>query len=147
MIRALLAEDKDQYIDLMRMFITERMGEFGIEFDEAQASAQFDLFFKMPEVVVLVVEEEGYIVGAIAGVIGPMLFCKGLMIQEMVWYVRPLYRGSLTGFKLIRRFEDAAKERGCTSIIMVGMAGDAANDFYPRDGYRLLQNNYYKELI
>lgn len=146
MIRKLVYEDKEQYIEIMRQFIDERMTEFGIKFDEEQASNQFDLFFKLPEVLVLVLENEGKLVGAVAGVIGPMLFCKGVMIQEMVWYIKPENRGLSSGVKLLRAFEEEAKYKGCTSIIMVGMAEDASNNFYVKDGYQLLQNNYYKEL-
>lgn len=147
MIRPLTYEDKDSYVRLMKMFIDERMSEFGIEFDLDNADSQFELFFKLPEVVVLVAEEDNRLVGAIAGVIGPMLFCKGLLIQEMVWYVEKEYRGKMLGIKIIKEFEKEAKKRGCSSIIMVGMADDTSNDWYIKDGYQLLQNNFYKRLL
>jgi L-amino acid N-acyltransferase YncA len=144
MIRKLKAEDKDQYIEIMKMFIDERMGEFDIEFCDEEADAQFDVFFNMKEVVVLVAEDEGEVVGAIAGIIGPMLFCKGKVIQEMVWYVKKDYRKMMHGLRLIKEFERESKELGCSGIIMVGMNGDNSNDYYIKAGYKKLQKNYYK---
>lgn len=144
MIRKLRADDKEQYIELIRMFVDERMGEFGIKFDQEEASKQFDMFFQMNEIIAVVIDIDGKLVGTVAGIIGPMLFCKGLMVQEMVWYVNKEHRGISSGIRLLREFEKIAKERGCASIIMVGMVGDSSNDFYLKDGYKLLQNNYYK---
>lgn len=147
MIRDLQAEDKEQYLALIKMFVEERMGEFGIKFDEDHASQQFDLFSNMKEVICKVLVEDGEVVGTIAGVIGPMLFCKGSMVQEMVWYVKKQYRGLLSGIRLIRAFEQSAKERGCNAIMMVGMAGDPSNAWYLKDSYKALQNVYYKEIL
>lgn len=146
MIRALVYEDKANYLELIRMFIEERMGQFGLKYDEDNASAQFDLFFNMKETVALVAEIDGQLVGTVAGVVGKTLFCSGLMLQEMVWYVRPAFRVMRTGIELIRAFEQQGKERGCSNIMMIGMESDHSNKFYIRDGYTLMQNYYHKEL-
>lgn len=146
MIRKLVYEDKEQYLELVHMFIDERMGGFGLKYDEQNAKIQFDLFFRMPETVAIVSEMDGKLVGTIAGVTGKILFCEGLMLQEMVWYVRPEYRSHRTGFYLIREFERMAKDLGCSRVMMIGMESDPVEKFYLRDGYKLLQNYYHKEL-
>lgn len=144
MIRDIKAEDRDQYIDIIKCFVDERMGEFGIYFDEAEAISQFNTFVNLPEIVCLVAVEDDKIIGTIAGVIGPMLFCKGYSLQEMVWYVKPEHRSLSVGLRLIKEFEKRAIDNGCSSLIMVGMAGDQANKYYVKDRYKLLQNSYYK---
>lgn len=145
MIRKVRYEDKDEYIKLIRLFVEERMAVFGIRFDEVNSEAQFDMFFKMDTVSALVMEENGELIGTIVGVFGPLMFCEGVVAQEMVWYVKPEHRG-LNGLRLIREFENVAKFIGCSAIIMIGMDKDPANNFYIKDGYVPLQNNFYKRL-
>ena len=146
MIRPWKIEDKTQYIELMKLFIDERMGEFGIEFDYQEAERQFDLLFNNSEIITLVAEKGGHLYGSIAGVIGPLLFSKNKVMQEMVWYVRKEFRGLSIGIKLIRAFEAKAKELGCDKIMMIGMGCDNSNEFYIKDGYQLLQQSYLKEI-
>lgn len=145
MIRRLVKEDRQKFIDLMECFVTERMGEFGLVFDRTMAGIQFDLFIADPNVKGLVIDDSGDLCGAIVGVFAPLLFCKGSAAQELVWYVRPDKRGS-SGIKLIREFEAMATESKCSGLMMIGMSGDKSNYFYEKDGYRPLQNTYLKRI-
>lgn len=145
MIRILVKEDKEQFISLMKMFIEERMGEFGIIFDYNSASVQFDQFIDNENVKGVVLENNGEIDGAIVVAIGPMLCCKNNVAQELVWYVKPKSRG-FSGIKLISEIRKISSQCGCSGIIMIGMAGDRSNEFYLKNNFKPLQNMFYSEL-
>jgi GNAT superfamily N-acetyltransferase len=145
MIRPLELKDKEQFIRLMKMFFDERLSHDGAEFSQESADQQFDVFFNTPGVYGIVSEKDGDVVGAIILTIGPVLFGKGLMAQELVWYVEPAHRGC--GLRLIRAAEEFAKNKGCKVLIVCGMEGDKSNEFYIRDGYKLLQNSYQKRMV
>jgi predicted N-acetyltransferase YhbS len=143
-IRHLNPEDKDQFISLIEAFFKERLEIDGEQFDIDNASKTFDLMIGMESVLALVAEQDGKIVGTIVGMIGDVLFGKGRMAQEMVWYVYPQNRGC--GIRLIKSFESIAKDLGCDSLLMWGMQNDKSNDYYIRSGYKHIQNSYQKRI-
>lgn len=145
MIRLLVKEDKEQFINLMKMFIEERMSEFKFEFEYNNAAAQFDSFIGNDNIKGVVIDNDGEIDGAIVVAIGPMLCCKNNVAQELVWYVKPKSRG-FAGIKLISKIREISSQCGCSGIIMIGMAGDRSNEFYIKNNFKPLQNMFYSEL-
>lgn len=145
MIRPLESRDKDQFIGLMKLFFKERLEQDGAEFCQESAEKQFDILFNTPGIHGIIDDKDGVVVGAIILTIGPVLFGKGLLMQELVWYVHPQHRGS--GVKLMLSAEQFAKEQHCDNLIMCGMEGDSSNAFYIKRGYKLLQNNYQKRMV
>jgi len=145
MIRPLTADDKDKFLPLMKMFIDERMGEFGLTYDPVMSGIQFDCMIKDANIGGLVIDNDGEIDGAIVAAFAPLLFCHGTVAQELVWYVKPASRG-FEGLRLIKEFTKLSFQRGCFGIMMVGMAGDRSNEYYTRDGYQALENIYFKKI-
>ena len=54
--------------------------------------------------------------GLLMCVVGPSVFCdKTLLLQEVAWYVRPLFRQGTTGYRLLERYVelgDRLKDEG-----------------------------------
>lgn len=66
---------------------------------------------------------------------------------ETFWYVAPQYRGE--GMKLIKTFENKAKELGCVKAAMIHMVDsmpDVLRRVYGRRGYKLIECHYVKDL-
>lgn len=145
MIRQLTSDDKEQFLLLMKMFIDERMGEFGLTYDVENASITFDIYIKDPNIGGLVIDNDGQIDGAIVAAFAPIAFCSGVVSQELVWYVKPSSRG-FDGIRLIKEFTKLSSQRGCSYIMLCGMAGDKSNEYYIHQGYSPLQNVYIKTI-
>lgn len=144
MIRDITPEDKPGVLRLAKMFYEERLERTGIHYDAQHASAHFDIFIKTPGVLALCAEEDGQVVGMIAGAASAIIFAKELAMQEMVWYVEPEKRNC--GLRLLREFEKRSAEKGLGWITMVGMTGDSSVGFYPRLGYYETQRTFMKRL-
>lgn len=49
--------------------------------------------------------------GLIAGVIAPSFWCdKTLLLQEICWYVKPEYRNTTIGYRLLKAYIEKAKQ-------------------------------------
>ena len=144
MIRDITANDKDQILRLVQLFYSERLERCGTFYSPSHASGHFDMFLITPGILALCVEENGKIVGMIAGIASAIIFSKEVAMQEMVWYVEREHRRC--GLRLLREFERRSKERGLKMMMMVGMSGDPILSIYPRLGYREMQQTFIKEL-
>ena len=100
-----------------------------------------------PVGLMLGVEDQGEILGAIAGTIWPDLNTRKVHATELFWFVKPGHRGH--GVRLLLEFEKAARERGADRIWMVHLIdlndAEMAN-LYARLGYRLVEKVYWKDL-
>lgn len=139
MIRTAVETDKVQVIDLARLFIDGMIGDY-MAFDEASASAHFDLLFKVAKT--LVYEIDGKIVGLIAGIVSAKYFCSGKSLQELVWFVHPDYR--TCGVRLLRAFEQLARDEGCDDIMLTHLDGNDLSGVYEKLGYKKVQITYLK---
>lgn len=88
------AEPRDlaSAVDLSMKFAAETLGEYGIEVLKSDVVAFAE---KMIEgQVVLVAEEDGKVVGVLAGMITPYVFnTTKTVFQETIWYVEKEHRG------------------------------------------------------
>lgn len=142
MIRTAVETDKVQVIDLARLFIDGMIGDY-MAFDEASASAHFDLLFKVAKT--LVYEIDGKIVGLIAGIVSAKYFCSGKSLQELVWFVHPEHR--TCGVRLLKAFEQLARDEGCDDIMMIHLENNNLGDIYERFGYKKIQSTYLKRMV
>lgn len=98
-----------------------------------------------------VAEDEGVIVGMIAGYLTGMFFNpKYLLAQDLVLYVQPEFRGhGATVVRLIKSFERWAKDSGAFRVLLgitVGINDEQAEGLYARLGYKLAGQVFKKEL-
>jgi GNAT superfamily N-acetyltransferase len=71
-----------------------------------------------------------------------------MQASDMIFYVRPEYRGS-TGGRLLLRMEALCRQHGIASIEMNNMSPvhqDAVDRLYQRRGYRITCISYEKDL-
>lgn len=99
---------------------------------------------------VFVMEEDGEVVGTVAGVVYPFLFNQGkLVAQELFWWIDPEHRKGLAGRNLHKHLEDWARECGATAIFMIAIENDCAQKvekIYNRYGYEKTEHTFMKEL-
>lgn len=85
-----------------------------------------------------VAEQDNEIVGAMLGVSMNMLFSSSKMASELGLFVRPAYRGGRAGLKLVRAFEEWARNNGCSLItvgVSAGITDERAVKFYEKLGF------------
>lgn len=91
--------------------------------------------------------EEKQIQGAIGFIISNDLHDGKKIAIETFWFVDPTYRG--IGKELFNKFEEVGKEMGCKKLAMIHLADsypDSLERFYVKNGYKLLEKHYVKEV-
>jgi N-acetylglutamate synthase-like GNAT family acetyltransferase len=103
---------------------------------------------EVPTAVVFVAEAKE-VVGFICGVLHDQFFTQQKFANDMALFVDPVHRGSSAAFRLIKAFENWAKEKGVSHIWLgqsVGQNIDSTAEFYSRLGYTLAGVNTVKEV-
>lgn len=96
---------------------------------------------------VLVIDDDGVIKGALGFIVAPDLHEDVTVAVETFWFVLPEYRGG--GKELMFAFEKMAKELGCKRTAMIHMVDsmpDTLETFYQKNGYKLIEKHYTKEI-
>lgn len=91
--------------------------------------------------------DDGQIQGSIGFLISKDLHDGKKIAIETFWFVDPTYKG--LGKELFKKFEEEAKNLGCEKLAMIHMVDsypDTLKVFYERQGYRLLEMHYIKEI-
>lgn len=98
--------------------------------------------------VLLVLEKDGRVEGAVGAPILPSFFNKATrMSQELFWYVDPPARRE--GMALLSALEEACKEKGAAIHLMGAVAGDREEKFdrfYRARGYEPAERFFIKRL-
>jgi len=96
---------------------------------------------------VFVDEVDGVFYGAIGFIVYNDFHSGEKCAVETFWFVPPEYSG--IGSILVKAYEDAAKQLGCTKVAMVHLADsypEKLKSYYKKIGYRLLESHYIKEI-
>lgn len=98
--------------------------------------------------VLFVAEENGELVGMIAGFLSSNIFNpKYVVLQELFWWVVEEKRSSTVAFKLYDAFESHAKEIGVSVINMVSTVyTPTLQKWYKKKGYIPVESSFIKEL-
>jgi GNAT superfamily N-acetyltransferase len=87
-------------------------------------------------------------IGMLGAVVIPAFFnANELMAVETFWWVDPGHRG--IGHQLLAAFEDEARSRGVRHVFMLALEElqpEKVGDTYLKNGYRLVEHSYVKEL-
>jgi len=97
------------------------------------------------ETVVIICEEDNNPIGLIAGAVTNLLLSDAKMATELMWWVNEDKRGTKAGKELIEALEFWANKMGCKAIVMVCL-DDRVGGFYEKNGYRLYERSYLKEI-
>lgn len=96
---------------------------------------------------ILVIDDGGVLKGMLAFIVAPDLHENVKVAVESSWFVLPEYRGG--GKELMFAFEKKAKELGCQRTAMIHMVDsmpDILENFYLKNGYKLIEKHYVKEI-
>lgn len=88
--------------------------------------------------VAILAEDNSEVVGMMAGWCVESFFNHERTARDMILYIRPDKRGGMTALRLVRAFEDWAKEVGARHInigISAGIDNQRAAKFYQSLGY------------
>lgn len=102
---------------------------------------------KSDEVLILVIEDEGVVVGSLIGAVTTMPFSSHMIATELAWFVDPRYRGNKQSIKLIKEYEAWAKKKGAKYVVMahIHRVADISN-VYERLGYEISESSYMKKV-
>ena len=130
-------------MDLCQLFVKESLHEYGLNVTQERAD-QMTCICKNEAFFIV---DNGRAVGVIAGLIVDCLTNGKPALQEVIWFVNPEYRKH--GHKLLKAFEDRAKELRVSSIVMglmVNSMQERLDKLYKKMGYRPFEVQYIKEL-
>jgi len=136
---------------------SNRVAVFMKMFEEASGMIQVDIDYTHKKyqqllnsgtVKIYIAEtEEQDIQGAIGFLISNDLHDGKKIGIETFWFVDPKYRG--IGKELFKTFEEEARKLGCKKLAMIHMVDsypDTLKVFYEKQGYKLLEMHYIKEI-
>jgi len=141
-IRRTTDEDLPRILELVHEFHAEGLDKYGLFCDDDIANK---IMPKMVETS-LVMMAEDKVVGVIAGFVTNHIVSNKRLFQEVVWFISKKYRKY--GARLLKRMETFCKELECEHMVMVNMGGrsEAFERFYTKNGYKLLEVQFIKQL-
>lgn len=138
MIRYATPVDTAALLCLARMMHAESPRFHHLAFDAEKTAAMLGNLIENPQAVALVDEKEGQIVGMMGGFVMEHLFGHDKVAADIGLYVVPQYRGTSTAPRLLRAFEDWAKENGARDIVLgisTEVTAEATRGLYMKLGY------------
>lgn len=138
-IRPATHDDLDALLAMGEKFFSfSRFAQFAI-FDRDTARASITALIDAEVGVCLVAVIDGEVIGGIVGALSPLWFAPTcLSATEFAWWVSEEHRGGMAGVKLLRSFEQWAKDKGAA---MVSLSDLIINGETPAG--RLLENLGY----
>ncbi len=108
----------------------------------------WDIFLQMGIGVFIVAEKDGKKIGAIGGVAMPPPYSDETFLTQMFWWVQPEERHGV-GLKLLNAFEEEAKSRKCSGIIVAYVDEcmlPKVKKVYERHDFQPAEQWWYKRL-
>jgi len=144
-IRTATEEDLFDLTILCREFIKE-VGP-PLKFDKGKIETFLTNAILSDVWIVLVMESEGEVTGLLVGVVSEHPFLPMVMASELGWFVSREKRGSIEAIKLIKHFEQWAKNIGANLISLTDEAKlNDISKIYQRLGYNLMERTYTKDI-
>lgn len=142
MIRQATKYDKTEIIALMKLFRAESKIEQykGLD-NESYWNRLLDTILAGAGVIYI---EEGK--GLIMGLICPTIWCdKTFYMQELAWYVKPEFRHTTIGYKLLKKYVEHGqklKEEGRIAMFCIAKMVTSPDIKYDRFGFSKLDENW-----
>lgn len=142
MIRQATRQDKEQIIELMKLFRTEsNIKQYQGLDNESYWNRLLDTILAGAGVIFI---EDG--VGLIMALITPTVWCdKTLYMQELAWYVKPEKRNTSVGYRLLKKYVDYGnklKSEGRISIFAIAKMVTSPDIKYGKFGFTKLDENW-----
>jgi GNAT superfamily N-acetyltransferase len=135
--------------ELGPLYAAEARYHDSLTYDVEFCMTTMALSLKDPDNIFLVAVREGIVIGFLWGQTSYLPWSKELIATDNVFYILPEFRGGLYGVKLIRRYEEIAKERGAKQIalsIASGITEGRTSELYTHLGYHKVGIQHRKEL-
>jgi N-acetylglutamate synthase-like GNAT family acetyltransferase len=134
--------DIPELCELMRQFRSESDSEFLKQLDnQCYFEALMHTIIAGAGVIYI---EEGK--GVIIGVIAASMWCnKTLLLNELAWYVKPEYRNTTLGYRLLKKYIEHGKELkeiGRIKAFTMGKMVNSPNIKYEKFGFSKLEENW-----
>jgi len=141
-MRQATRHDKEHIIELMQQFRREAdIEEYGNLDNEQYWHRLLDTILAGAGVVFI---EEGK--GLLMALITHTVWCdKTFYMQELAWYVKPEYRNTTTGYKLLKRYVEYGKklkDSGRIKFFCITKLPSSPDIKYDRFGFRKLDDNW-----
>jgi N-acetylglutamate synthase-like GNAT family acetyltransferase len=142
MIRQATKYDKTQIIEMIRLFRDESKIEQYKNFNNV------DYINKLLDSIlagqgIIYIEDN---VGLIIGLIVPTIWCdKTLSLHELAWYVKPEFRNTTIGYRLLKAYVDYGKqlkESGRIKMFTITKMVTSPDIKYGRFGFSKLDENW-----
>ena len=98
------------------------------------------------QAVVVVYEVENTLVGFIVGIVNPNVFSCTTQVAELGYYVLPEYSSYKAYKELLETYESWAKDIVGANLISVATYNPRFGKVYHRNGYKLTETSYVKEI-
>jgi len=149
-VRAATVEDIPSYMDLAEAFVATTPVSRIIPFDLKGTAAFVEAALDNDNIVVLVAEDAGELIGITAAIAYPMYFNPAkLVAQELWWYIKPEARGGVASKLLFQEIEKWSKGKQAEAMFMVALDNDrveAMAKMYGRLGYMPTERAFVKGL-
>ena len=142
MIRQATKYDKKQIIEMMKLFRAESHIEQYRDLDNV------DYWNRLLDNIlagqgIIYIEDN---VGLIMGLIVPTIWCdKTLSLHELAWYVKPEFRHTTTGYRLLKAYVDYGKQlkqEGRIKMFTITKMVTSPDIKYGRFGFSKLDENW-----
>ena len=138
--------DKPQIKDMLRSFAIESKV---LEIEQQFANFSQDKYLdKLLDTIMagmgIIYIEEGK--GFIMGMFTPSVWCdKTLTLHELAWYVKPEFRGSTVGYRLLKTFisyGNKMKESGRIKYFVIGKMESSPDIKYEKVGFKKIDESW-----
>lgn len=142
MIRQANKYDKTQIIEMMQLFRKESKIEQYKDLDN------IEYWNKLLDSIlagqgIIYIEDN---VGLILGIVLPTIWCnKTLVMHELAWYVKPEYRNTSVGYRLLKAYIDYGKQlkqEGRIKMFTITKMVTSPDIKYDRFGFSKLDENW-----
>lgn len=145
-VRIATVKDIDALIDIGGSFLN--YSAYGSMINVSKDDVARGLCSILDTGVIFVSEKNGEITGGIAGVMGSIWFASQIKVAtELGWWVNEKNRGEIASIKLLRAFENWAKENGASHIVMSDLVirdDTPAGHLFEKLGYVLTERAHIK---
>ena len=147
-IRRATQDDIPSLVRMARHFIKYAPHSALMEPNEEELVAQSRMIVDTPMFGVFVADVDGELVAMFVAVIGPVWFSPSrMMASELAWWVEPHARNTPIAFRLLKAYEDWAKENNADCMFMASLEmdhGPNVERMLTRFGYAKSETQYFK---
>ena len=146
-VRKATPADLDAYTNMLAEFHAASPMKNVAAYDPVKTRAFLAASLENSDILLLVGEIEGEIVGVTSCLLYPLYFSQATVGQELWWWLTPKARGSGIGKKMFQAIETWTKDKGATALFMIALEDERAaamEKVYFRAGFEPLERTFIK---